>query len=72
MTTEDTACAAGWLAAYVGTSLPADQLNPAVQTTRRVAQAVGQRAGALAMEDEPSGYRLGLQRLAIERAGAKR
>lgn len=72
MTTEDSASAAGWLAAYVGTTLPADQLNAAVQATRRVSQAIGQRADALAMEDEPAGFRLGLERLALERLGAKR
>ncbi|MBL8703447.1 MAG: hypothetical protein JNM30_01315 [Rhodospirillales bacterium] len=72
MTTEDSACAAGWLAAYVGTALPTDQLNAAVQATRRVSQGIGQRADALAMEDEPAGFRLGLERLALERRGAKR
>jgi hypothetical protein len=63
MATEDSACAAGWLAAYVGTALPTDQLNSAVQATRRVSQAIGQRADALAMEDEPAGFRLALAHL---------
>jgi hypothetical protein len=63
MTTEDSACAAGWLEAYQGVTLPTDQLNPAVQATRRVSQSIGQRADALVMEDEPSGFRLGLERL---------
>jgi hypothetical protein len=72
MTTEDSACAAGWLADYVGVALPADQLGAAVQATRRVSQSLGQRADALAMEDEPAGFRLGLERLALQRPGAKR
>jgi len=67
MTTEDSACAAGWLAAYVGTTLPTDQLNSAVQATRRVSQAIGQRADALAMEDEPAGFRLALAQLQAKR-----
>jgi hypothetical protein len=67
MATEDSACAAGWLAAYVGTTLPTDQLNSAVQATRRVSQAIGQRADALAMEDEPAGFRLALTHLQAKR-----
>lgn len=67
MTTEDSACAAGWLAAYVGATLPTDQLNSAVQATRRVSQAIGQRADALAMEDEPAGFRLALAHLQAKR-----
>lgn len=72
MTTEDSACAAAWLADYVGVALPTDQLSAAVQATRRVSQSMGQRADALVMEDEPAGFRLALERLALERPGAKR
>ncbi len=63
MTTEDTACAAGWLEAYVGVTLPNDQLSAAVHATRRVSQGIGARADALVLEDEPAGFRLALERL---------
>ena len=67
MTTEDTACAAGWLEAYVGVMPPSDQIGAAVAATRKAAQSVGQRADALAMEDEPAGFRLALERLQAKR-----
>jgi len=64
MPSEDTAASAAWLAAYLDTALPQDQLGPAVAGTRRTAASVGQRAAALAMEDEPAGFALALARLA--------
>jgi len=63
MTSDDTASAAGWLEAYLGAGMPGELLGPAVATTRRVSTSVGQRADALAMEDEPAAYRLALVRL---------
>jgi hypothetical protein len=63
MTTDDSAGAAAWLSAFLDCALPADQLGAAVAATRRVSASVGQRANALAMEDEPAGFILALERL---------
>jgi len=71
MPIDDTAASAAWLAAYLDAALPQEQLAPAVAATRRAAAAVGQRAAALAMEDEPASFVAALARLATP-AKAKR
>jgi len=63
MTTDDTAGAGAWLGAYLDTTLPADQLGPAVAATRRLSASVGQRADALMMKDDPPGFIVALDRL---------
>jgi hypothetical protein len=63
----DPTAAAEWLAAYLDMKLPDDQLAAAVRTTQRVAAAMTQRAGALAMEDEPADFTAALERLAVPR-----
>ncbi|MCC6469323.1 MAG: hypothetical protein IT563_13460 [Alphaproteobacteria bacterium] len=68
MTSDDTASAAAWLAAYLDAALPPDQIGAAVASTRRASAVVGQRADALVMEDEPAGFVVALDRLQGKRS----
>lgn len=65
MTTDDaSARAAAWAEVCLDVKLPDELLAALAPAARRVIAGVAERAGALAMEDEPAGFVAAFERLA--------